>query len=133
MIRVMRIVNVLLLLTVALSFGVSLLKSSSGDMAGLLGTLLGFVAFSAPFYLAWRGLSASSALSNVQRARVANIVLLGGIVVVTVAIAAIGAATGEPANMLFLGLLLLLWLGIPAFFNIKALRKRKVELGEGRS
>jgi hypothetical protein len=130
MIRTMRVANMVLLLFVAVAWCAQLLQGVRG-LPELLGFVVGAIAFGAPFYLSWRGLGPQSSLKAVQRARSANVVLIGGLVLLAVGLGVLVVLKGNYSRglrvSLPIGLTLLVYL-VPAILNIKALRKRKAEL-----
>lgn len=130
MIRVMRTVNGVLVLLWVLVGTVSFVQSL-GDFWIAAGALFGIALWSAPFYLAWRGLGSNSTLAYVQKARWANIAYLGLMTLVFVANGAFSDKASSLTTYLPL-ILVILILGIPSVLNIKALAKRKVELDQTR-
>jgi len=130
MIRAMRVVNMVLVLLVAIAWCAQLLQGVRG-LPEFLGFVVGAIAFGAPFYLSWRGLGPQSSLKAVQRARSVNMVLIGGLVLLAVALGALVVLKGNYSRglrvLLPIGLTLLVYF-VPAILNIKALRKRKAEL-----
>jgi len=102
----------------------------AGDGARIFGQFIGGALGSAPLYLAWRGLGPDSTIHMVRRARLANLVVAGLLVLFT--ISEIVAFSDKSTSFLQLlpFLLITLIYTAPLALNIKALAQRKAELDQ---
>lgn len=125
MIRGIRIANGVLVLLVSLGGTISVMQNL-GDWALTLGGLVGIAAWSAPFYLAWRGLGPDSTMGMVRKARRVAILVIVGLALVIV----LSVALSDKATSLLTLLPILIIFVIPLALNIKALGKRKAELDQ---
>lgn len=133
LIRRMRIANSVLAPLVILGYVATFIQDLGknlkiGNWAGIFGQFIGMALLSAPLYLAWRGLSPDSTIHMVRRARLANIVVAGLLVLLTIAESVAISASSLQLLPLMLIIMLIFW--APFALNIKALVQRKAELDQ---
>ena len=129
MISQMGIANAVLAPLVALGCALMVMQDL-GDFFGTLGGLTGIVVWSAPFYLAWRGLGPKSTMGMVRKARLANIIVGGLIVLLPIGLIVAFWDKHTSFGELSLFLLIMLVYAAPFALNIKALAQRKAELDQ---